>query len=166
MALTCEICGRPIRGQAYKILVAGAVLTVCESCRRYGTPLPSRPPQPHRVMPVRRARPVRRVERGLFGEELRVVDDFNIVVRRARESLGWTQDFLASQVGEKVSVIRRIEAGSLTPSIELARRLEKALGVRLLERVEEEERPKLSTGDFALTLGDVIRVKRRERGRR
>ena len=46
-----------------------------------------------------------RRRRDLFGEDLELVDDFGEVVRRARAGLGLTQEELAKQVGEKLTVI-------------------------------------------------------------
>jgi len=62
-------------------------------------------------------------------------------------------------VGEKV--IKRIEAGTLVPSIELARRLERVLGVKLLEPVAELEEEEEMGGRerFQLTLGDIAELR-------
>ena len=67
---------------------------------------------------------------------------------------------LAQRVMEKESVIKRIESGRLRPSIQLAKRLEKALGIKLLEPVGDED---IDIGspqkDFVLTLGDAANIK-------
>jgi len=75
--------------------------------------------------------------RDLLGEDLELVDDFGEVVRKARMSLGLTQEELAKQIGEKLTVIKKIEAGEFKPSISLAKKLEKILKIRLLIPAEE-----------------------------
>jgi len=93
-------------------------------------------------------------------ERFEVVPDFAERVRSARERLGWTQRMLAQKARVSENVIRRIEAGTLTPSIDLARRLEKILGIKLLEPVVEEgEDYGSEKSEFYLTLGDVAEIK-------
>ena len=165
MQLTCEICGRPIRGKKYKILIAGTVLTVCDSCKRYGTLVTTpKPPQPS-LTKRRTRRLVRRPpSTPKLLDEVMVVEDYGNIIRRAREDMGWTQDFLAAQVGEKVSVIKRIEAGRMTPTLEMARKFEKILGVSLLTKISEIIPEPSSPPENELTLGDVIKIKKRKKG--
>jgi len=93
-------------------------------------------------------------------ERFEVVPDFAERVRSARERLGWTQRMLAQKAKVSENVIKRIEAGTLTPSIDLARRLEKILGIKLLEPVVEEgEEYGGEKGEFYLTLGDIAEIK-------
>jgi len=91
--------------------------------------------------------------------QLEVVPDYDVKVKKAREEQGLTQEVLAKLVGEKLSVIKRIEMGKLKPSLDLARKLEKALKVRLVEEPKtakpiQQPRPRLE-----LTLGDVAVIK-------
>ncbi|HIC99240.1 MAG TPA: TIGR00270 family protein [Pyrodictiaceae archaeon] len=93
-------------------------------------------------------------------EKFEVVPDYAERVKRARERLGWTQRMLAQKAKVSENVIKRIEAGTLTPSIDLAKRLEKILGIKLLEPVvEEEEGYSGEKGRFYLTLGDIAEIK-------
>lgn len=97
-------------------------------------------------------RRVRRSVRGLPGEDLELVEDYNEVVRKARMSLGLTQDELAKQVGEKVTIIKKVESGELKPSISLARKLEKLLKVVLLVPTEE---PLHEVGKYVRKAGEL-----------
>lgn len=196
--LYCEMCGMPITGRAYRIVIEGTEMIVCERCyrrymeraRRTGVDEPLRlrltsPQQrparePQRAATARRepaasrttatargraaARPRRRGGGGLGAvERYEVVEDYAQRVRRAREKLGLTQKELAIRVKVGEKVIKRIEAGTLVPSIELARRLERVLGVKLLEPVAElEEEPETGGGredKFYLTLGDIAELR-------
>jgi len=104
----------------------------------------------------------RRLE--LPGEDLELVEDFGELVRKARIKLGLTQQDLAAQLNEKLTVIKKIEAGQFRPSIQLARKLEKFLKIQLLVPVEEEaiELGKLS-GRHELkgvSLGELLKESR------
>jgi len=90
-----------------------------------------------------------------------IVDDYAEKIREARERIGLTREVLAAMVGEKVSTIRRIESGKLAPTIQLARKLERVLKIKLVEAYEESEEYRYSEGEeeFELTLGDIVEFK-------
>jgi putative transcription factor len=92
--------------------------------------------------------------------EVELVENFGAVIRRARENLGLSREALAAMLGVKETVLRRIEAGQLQPDLALAKRLERALGVRLLVEAAEEGVAK-SGGRFerGLTLGEVAEIR-------
>ncbi|AEM38888.1 transcriptional regulator, XRE family [Pyrolobus fumarii 1A] len=100
-----------------------------------------------------------------LAERYEVVPDFAERVRRARERLGLSQEELAVRVKERVNVIKRIEAGTLVPTVDLARRLEKVLGIKLLEPVVEEDvelgvsGSRRKRSEFELTLGDIVEIR-------
>lgn len=58
-------------------------------------------------------------------------DRFGAVVRRLRESRGWSQEHLAGQADLNRSYLGEIERGVATPSIQSAAKLAAALGVSL-----------------------------------
>ena len=110
-----------------------------------------------------------RRRRDLFGEDLELVDDFGEVVRRARAGLGLTQEELAKQVGEKLTVIKKIEAGEFKPPISLARKLERILRVRLLIPTEEPLQDlagrylkKVGREAGGISLGDLLKKREAE----
>ena len=83
------------------------------------------------------------------------MEDYADIVRKAREEMGLTRGVLARMIGEKESTIKRIEDGRLIPSINLARKLEKILKIKLLQPVGEEEVE--FTGEEAyITFGDIV----------
>jgi len=98
-------------------------------------------------------------------ERYEVVEDYAERVRTARQRLGMSQRELALKVRVSENVIKRIEAGTLVPTIDLARRLERVLGVKLLEPVVEEEytsttsRSRGRREEFYLTLGDIAEIR-------
>lgn len=152
----CELCGREIRGVAYRVIVDRAELIVCPSCARgkhvVGVIDFSKPYSARKRAGVGMRRRPRRSE---VVEE--IVDDYAQLIREAREKMGLTRDVLATMVGEKESTIRRIESGKLQPTIKLAKKLEKVLKIKLIEVYEEEDLygGEGGGGDYELTLGDI-----------
>jgi putative transcription factor len=153
----CEICGRPIEGEPIPVEVDKAVLYVCRSCAaQYGKRVTQR--QPQSAVPKKPApRPAAPRPPPL---EVELVENFGAVIRRARENLGLSREALAAMLGVKETVLRRIEAGQLQPDLALAKRLERALGVRLLVEAAEEGIAK-SGGkvERGLTLGEVAEIR-------
>ena len=72
-------------------------------------------------------------------EELIVDPNYHVIVKKAREKQGLTQNELARKIGEKTSVISKIESGKLRPTIPLARKLEHALKIKIVKTLEELE---------------------------
>jgi len=90
------------------------------------------------------------------GEE-ELVTDLAQRVRRAREARGWKQADLGAKINERVSVIAKVEAGAMRPDDALARKLERALGVRLKEKTPTAVVRKETPGG-AMTLGDLVKL--------
>jgi len=157
--LICELCGKDV-ARTRNVSVEGTVLMVCNDCARFGT-------EPTGPVPVRRRgnpivaerlekRQRRITERDVYAtttlEEL--VADFSERIRHAREERGWKQTDLGAKINERASVIAKLETGAMIPSDTLARKLEKALEIKLREKVEpvavkrESARPPLTLGDL------------------
>lgn len=147
----CEICGRPIKGKGREIFVESAKLTVCSNCQRHGTAVQEKPREFARKPQFSSAE-----------EESEIDEEYPSLVRKAREKMGWTQKDLARTINEKESVIHRIETGHMSPSPKLARKLENVLNVKLLEKVESPELAHSRGRTDELTIGDIIRIKKKE----
>jgi len=96
-------------------------------------------------------------------ESVELIDDFGAKVRQAREKLGMSHEDLGKKISEKVSVLRKIESGKMTPDHLLAEKLRHALKIKLLVPVSEPKVPSkvlASTRPSAATLGDIAQVKK------
>ena len=92
-----------------------------------------------------------------------VVDDYSIEVKQSRERSGLTQVELAKKLNIKESVVHKIESSSLIPSLDLARKLEIVLKIKLIERNNARyEKKNISLRDKDLTIGDLINLKRKD----
>ncbi len=145
--MECEMCGS--REAVTKAKIEGVVLHVCERCAKYGKEIKAGRETGCRKIPVSEELPVR--------EEI-PVEDFGKEVKKLREKSKLSQEELAKEIGEKTSVIRRIEEGWV-PEEKVIRKLEKFFGVKLMERISECRASTQSSKNQALTLGDVAEIK-------
>jgi len=144
--MQCELCGK--EGITVRAMVEGAELTVCQKCAGYGATLKTQAPQ---------AAPKKAVSTPVV--QYRAVLNAGQLVKHAREKLGLTQKDFARKLNEHQSIIHKVEAGQ-EPSLDLARRLEKALRITLVEEYQEVKfSPAKSSPSAGLTLGDLIRLK-------
>jgi putative transcription factor len=153
--LYCDICGKaPVRAQ---ILIEGAKLLACASCMRSGKVL-------HRFDDEERAPaaggPVMVIE---ATEE--IIEDFPRIVKVARERIGLPLSVVAERIREKESFLHALEGGRLTPTLEVARKLEKELGVKLVEKVSATVAAS-NTGSRVFTpptLADMVDLKKKKK---
>lgn len=160
--LYCEMCGAPIAGRPYYAIVDGVEMILCASCylklSRSGRAKLVRRPQSESLQKA--IERIRRVERRRV-EEYEVVEDYAERIRRAREAKGWTTAALAQRLRISESLLRKIEQGKMKPSIDLARRIESILKIKILEPAEYEEE-EVESEEFYPTLGDIVVVRRDE----
>jgi putative transcription factor len=169
--LRCEVCGHKIRGKPNRVIIEKAKLEVCSECSKLGTgfweqPKPKSmasairaPPAPLRIQPKKTPQPP-------MGTSLELVEDFNVKIRQAREKLGLSHEELGKRINEKVSLLRKIETGKMTPDNRLATTLEHALKIKLIAPAKEEKVPqtKMATAvKRELTLGDLVQLEKKDR---
>lgn len=163
MSYYCEMCGRELEArEAKRAIVEGSPLILCPSCyHRVSKQTVIREIQTIQKQKVKTtAQPQQAKQSTKRVEEFELVEDYATRIKRGRERLGWSQEILAMKVGESVNTIKRIEMGKLRPSIPLAMKIEKVLGIKLLEPVVDEVDRGASTGskgDYA-TIGDLIKI--------
>ncbi len=164
----CEICGRPVYDprMCRTVVVEGVELRVCPDCYRrlvkQGKVKETQITRIHRKTAQTKKWTKTKISRRILEEEYEIVEDYAERIRRARQRMGWSQAILAQKVREKENVIKRIEAGRLKPSIELARRLERVLGITLLEPIVEESPTKIEGGEEDYyTIGDFVRFRKK-----
>lgn len=153
MAL-CEMCGRT--GELSRALVEGVELSVCSLCGKHGKKLQN----PTQSYSTRSSTPS---SRNIKPEkEWKVVDDFSRLLRAARERSELSQQDFAAFLQERESVVSKWESGSVKPSLETAKKLQKILGLTLIvldEVVGEEIVSSKKVEGF--TLGDFVKVRKR-----
>jgi putative transcription factor len=149
--LYCDICGRgPVRAQ---ILVEGARLLACGACMKSGKILlrfdESQPaqPAPHSAVET--------------SEE--IVEDYGKLIKNAREKAKLPLVVVAERVREKESYLNAIEHERFMPTLEVARKLEKELGIRLVEKTQTAAGASSGPKTFTEpTLADMVEKKKKK----
>ena len=93
--------------------------------------------------------------------EEEIVSNFAEIIRQKREGLGLTQKEFSLKVNERESIIQSIEKGKITPSDELAKKLERILGIKLMQKKEKENIALSKAGNHVMTIGDMIKIRKR-----
>lgn len=141
----CELCGKTT--PLLNAIVEGTQMQVCRDCASFGKILQK---------PVSRA-PAKTQKQEIVET---IVDEFAKLIREAREKSGVTQKDFALKLNEKESLVQKLENGAIRPSIELARKLEKLLKIKLVETEKDETEEYQSKKSGPLTIGDLIKIRK------
>lgn len=134
------------------VIIEGVDMLVCDSCSGFGRVM-QRPQTPKFVK-----RSAERQKRPLFKqEEVYVIDEYGSILKRARQSQGLLMKDFCKELNIKESHYGNVESGKTKPSIELAKKLERKLGVTILGSSGAEEYEVESSDGGALTIGDMIK---------
>jgi len=164
--LICEICGSEVKGKPNYILVDGAKLLVCRNCAKYGPKVVVKESKKEifpRTTTPRIRRPKQKASHFRTREpELEIVQNYGARIRNARIKLGLSLEDFAKKINEKESWLRKIESNKVQPPIHIARKLERFLGIKLVEVSTEAEIPPV-TKHKEITFGDVVDFKKRKK---
>lgn len=147
-------------------MIEGARLTVCTDCSKHGKLVWEEEPKPKAETKPKGLRvpvqvQIQRPAAPAVDTSSELVQDFRERIREAREKLGLSHEDLGKKLNEKVSLLRKIETGKMTPNNNLATRLEHVLKIKLIvpateEKIPEAKIPKAPNRE--LTLGDLIKI--------
>lgn len=149
----CDICGK--EAKLYKTKIEGSELEVCSSCGSINAKGQKKQGIVHHY----------KKKRKYYAPELestqRVVQGYAEIIKGKREKLGLKQEDFAKKISERVSLIHKFETGSARPSIEVAKKIGKFLGVKLTEDAPEQN-AQVTGGkkSDAVTIGDMIKIKK------
>ena len=135
---------------------------VCNDCTKFGI-VPGSPKKegtvmmPSSIKDRLEARSRRRSTRDVYDSIKELSPKYATLIRNGRQKKGFSQHGLASSVMEKVSVIKKIETGSLKPSESLRKKLERSLDISLLEDVSNDKVEYKTQKSKPLTLADMIK---------
>ena len=135
--MQCDMCGKP--GSLFLVQIEGTLMNVCEGCTSFGKVI--REPVNNRI-----------IKKQVVKEE-----NYAFSIKSAREKKGLTQELLAKKVGEKESLIQNMESGHFEPSIALAKKLEKFLGIQLIDDDIPTVISEVKTKQEGMTIADFIK---------
>lgn len=140
--MNCELCGK--QRELVLALVENSEMKVCSDCSRFGKVL-------------REIEEIKEEEKKFEEEEFveGIVEDYSKIIKEKREKMGMKQDEFAKRLNIKESIIHKIETGVLEPSIEIARKLENFLRIKLITEYNVRYK-KIGTDGKVMTLGDLI----------
>jgi putative transcription factor len=96
-----------------------------------------------------------------LSQDLELIEDFGSHIREARRRAQLSHEDLGRKIGEKVSVLRKIETRKMTLDHLLAQKLEHALKITLLVPPSEPKAPpSLLSKRHVVTLGEIVHLKK------
>ena len=164
--MLCEMCGTEAPWLK-SIVIEGSNLQVCQKCVKFGQDYTSlkvdEESQATTTISERLQRREKRLKsRDVFENSLNeLAFDYPKRIRNARFSMGLSQEQLGQKINEKKSVVAKLETGDIVPDDKLVKKLEKALGVTLTEKVSAAAPPKRGDSGKGLTLGDFLKINKK-----
>jgi len=157
--INCDLCGK-VEGSLNRAVIEGVELNVCPECSRFGKVLAPvkryTPKEQHKLIQKQLIRKQEEKEEKI---EL-LVEGYADLIKKRREAMGMTQKEFAGKLNEKESFIHKIETGILEPPLNIARKLEKLLGVKLIEEHLEKHVLAKRSKEEGFTLGDFIKIRK------
>jgi len=151
-SMQCEMCGED--KELFIADIEGSKLKVCKKCGRYGKIL-------SKVVEIQEI-PQKAVRKEPSVEVLEYVnEEYPKIIKQAREKRGLTQEDFAKMLNERESMIQHLETGKFEPPILLAKKLERALNIKLVEEMQEVHESSVKDDTESLTIGDVIKIKKK-----
>ena len=142
--VNCELCGK--EDNLVLAYIESVKFRVCSNCQKFGN--------------IIQEEVVKNFEKRIFRKEEfidYVIDDCGVLVKNSREYKGLSQHDIALAINEKASLIAKIEQGNINPGIELAKKLEKFLGLKLIMKEKVLEAPTKIDLKGSLTIGDFMK---------
>lgn len=149
--MNCEMCGTS--GELLRAVIEDAELKVCSNCSMFGKVIG----KVMTAMPDKHEKHLPKKDEKI----LAIVENYGGLIKQKREQLKLSQKDFAKKLAVKESLIRKIEVGAVEPDIELALKLEKLMGLKLIKEKEEETITIPKTKMDELTVGDFIKVRKK-----
>jgi uncharacterized protein (TIGR00270 family) len=163
--MPCELCGRECKG-GREAIIDGAKMFVCPDCIKYAeAPVQeepvrtSRPPQTQRFIVKKTQKPERDIYKDK-GMEKELVSNWNHLIEQARKKKSLTREELGFRIGERTVTIAKLENGDLRPSDQTIAKLEKELGISLMEEIKTSPTGTQTRAQGGFTLGDFIKTEK------
>jgi putative transcription factor len=138
---SCEICGTRILEYGEKVYVEGNLITVCKTCSKRGKPLKNQQEIQRKpaMRPAMRPKKIEKLDRITFDDSAILINNFSEVIRNSRMANGLTHEQLGLLIKERVSLLRKIESGTLKPDEGLSKKLERFFRINLYTEVESND---------------------------
>jgi putative transcription factor len=148
--MECEICGKETK-KIFLTEIEGVVVRVCEECSKGGKIL--------NIISENNKLKIERQMPNYQDEEYELIEDYGKVIEEARKKIGISLEELAKRIGEKESLVRKIEREEIRPSDKIIDKLEKFLKIRLREKIDYKPKENKKQLEEKLRIADVIKIK-------
>lgn len=146
---SCELCGKQ-DVNLKQVKITGSVMKVCSSCASYGAVLEKKVDEKHIFYKKKK-----------INEEYTVVDNYSSLINSALAKKNLTIHHLAKTLNIKESTLNKVVLGKLQLDIDMAKRIEKFLEIKLV--VIDEKKENFDYGDVMkeneerTSLGDILK---------
>ena len=141
---TCELCGKST-DKLYKVYIEGTILNVCADCLKYGKLVDEN----GNIIKENKLE-----IKEIVGE---VVDeDYNKILIKYREEHKLKQEDMAKLLGIKESLYKSIENKKIIPDINLAKKIEKTLEIKITKKEVLTEKINNKDNKNYITVGDIL----------
>lgn len=149
--MNCDLCGKDT--ELFRVNIENALMNVCCKCSKFGEVI-------SKVVEKEIKEEKKLVKRKVEDKMIEIIKEgYGLIIKKAREKIGLKQEELAKKIKEKVSVVHKLENELIEPSLELARKLEKFLKIKLIEYYENKREKATVGNDRELTIGDLLNDK-------
>ncbi len=165
----CPICEGVI-WKATKVTIEGAKIVVCQNCAQYGTKTSKQAPHlSQRKSFALKAPPPLKIKKFKQEEpvdEYEIVPEYAAKIKSARLATNLNQEKFARMLHEKESLIKKLESGTMEPTIELAKKIESICKITLIKKTDvlspaPEFKSFLKKSDGS-SLGDIAFIKKKK----
>ncbi len=144
--MNCELCGN-VMDRYHEVIIDGVTMKVCHDCAKYGKEVNKKPVavqreqipqtvQKKNFIHVPPPPPPRRKAAGNPEDTEEPIIDFGKSIKKRREEMGLSQEELANKLQEKKNLVAKIEREEIKPDKQTARKIEKLMGIKILEKVQ------------------------------
>ncbi|MCX8178759.1 MAG: multiprotein bridging factor aMBF1 [Candidatus Aenigmarchaeota archaeon] len=140
----CCICGKEQK-ELVRIALEDAIVDVCNSCSTFGQKVNVKPKEPIYAIKDKK------------DDDFEIIENFGEVIKKAREKNGIERKDFAAKIKESEKLIRKIESGDIKPDLNLAKKIEKELKIKIIEKAEKDFQ-KREIKKAELTIGDVVQI--------
>jgi len=139
----CNICGKE-EENLLKIKVEDAIVEVCKDCSSFGQ------------IVYEKSKKVEE-DKKEQEDEYEIAENYGEIIRKAREKMNFSRKDFALKLKIKENILKRIENEELLPEKDVAKKIEKELGIKILEKIDGKL-PRKEYKESSLTIGDVAKI--------
>lgn len=158
----------------FKAEIEGVELSVCSSCSKHGKvikKIPAVQPAAARITSSKKSASANQTA-DISNEPKQVrmiVEDFASRIRSRREKLRLNQEDFAKKLSIKESQLHSFETGKIVPSTAIAEKMERILGIKLIElsdasfSIQKSSNQSDSKSGSDITIGDFVKIRSRKK---